>query len=153
MRTPRRTHTHGFTMVEVLMALLIGIVLTAMAVPSGRSIYRSYELQGAVASCTWAIQSTRYQSLEHGYPYQVVFSASAGTYQVQSEPSGATSYSNVGTAVPVSGVGATISQDTTLQIKPNGAVTATQGALSFTISYAGLSKTITVTTYGNVSVS
>lgn len=151
---PRRAGNDcGYTLIEAIMALLVGIILTAMAVPSLRTVYRQYELQSAVASCTWAIQSTRYQSLEHGYPYQVVFSSSTGTYQIQSEPSGTTTFSNVGTAVPISGVSAVINQDTTLQIKPNGSVTATKGSLTFTVTYQGITKTITVTTYGNVSVS
>ena len=152
-RQRRKGLEHGFTLMEAVLALAIGIILTAMAVPQARSITKNYRLQGAVASCTWAIQSTRYQALQQGYPFQVVFSSSAGTYQVQSEPLGATSYSNLGSAVPISGNSAAINQDTTLQFKPNGAVTATTGTLSFTVTYQNLTKTITVTNYGNISVS
>jgi len=140
-------------MIEIVMALLVGTILTAMAVPEAGALIRGYRLQGAVAACTWAIQSTRYQALEQGYPYQVVFSSTAGTYQIQNEVIGATSFSNVGTAVPISGVTVTMNQDTTLQFKPNGSVTATTGALTFTLTYQGLTKTITVTTYGNIAVS
>lgn len=150
---PRQARRRGYSMIEVVMALLVSTILMAMAVPQTTSLVRSYRLQGAVSSCTWAIQSTRYQALEQGYPYQVVFSSTAGTYQIQNETPGATSFSNVGSSVPISGVTVTMNQDTTLQFKPNGAVSATTGALSFTLTYQGLSKTVTVSTYGNITVS
>jgi hypothetical protein len=47
----------------------------------------------------------------------------------------------------------TMNQDTTLQFKPNGSVSATTGALTFQLTYQGMTKTITVSTYGNISVS
>jgi len=143
----------GFSFIETVMVILIVSILFAMAIPQGRSMIYNYRLQGAVAACTWAIQSTRYQALEQGYPYQVAFSSSAGTYQVQNEQPPATSYSNVGSAVPISGVTVTMNQDTTLQFKPNGSVTATTGSLSFTLTYQGKTKTITVSNYGHVTVS
>ncbi|HWZ54679.1 MAG TPA: GspH/FimT family pseudopilin [Verrucomicrobiae bacterium] len=149
----------GFSMIEVIMALLVIFVLAAMATPQVRSMVYNYRLQGAVASCTWSIQSARYEALQQGYPFQVVFSSSAGTYQIQNLPptcAGVTpcaTYQNVGSAVPISGVTVTMNQDTTLQFKPNGAVTATTGGLAFTLTYQSKTNTITVSTYGNVKVS
>jgi Tfp pilus assembly protein FimT len=140
-------------MVELIMALLIGSILTAIAIPQGKAVINNYRLQGAVASCTWAIQSTRYQALEQGYPYQVVFTASSKSYQIQNLPTGAVTYANVGSAVPISGETVTLSQDTTLQFKPNGSVTATTGALNFQIIYQGVTKTVTVSNYGNIKIS
>jgi prepilin-type N-terminal cleavage/methylation domain-containing protein len=142
----------GYTLVELVVGLVVGAILTAIAIPQVDPILNKYRLQGAVASSTWAIQSTRYQALMAGYPYQVVFTKSAGTYQIQNLPAGASSYTNVGAPVPLSGSAITLNQDTTLQFKPNGAVTATTGALNFTLSYNGASKTVTVSTYGNISV-
>ena len=72
----RRRNALGFSMVELLIVVAIGIIVTGIAIPQVKSgIYR-YRLQGAVASSTWAIQSTRYQALMAGYPYQVVFTKS-----------------------------------------------------------------------------
>ena len=147
-----RTKVHGYSLIELLMGLLIGTILTAMAIPQVTAIRNQYRLQGAVDSSTWAIQSTRYQALTAGYPYQVVFSKSAGTYQIQNLPTGTATYANVGGAVPISGSNVSLNQDTTLQFQPNGALTAVQGALSFTLTYNGNTKTITVTNYGNISV-
>ena len=145
-------NTRGFTMLELVMVLLVGMVLTVMAIPHVQSgIYR-YRLQGAVASATWAIQSTRYQALMEGYPYRVAFTSSNISYQIQSAPNG-TTYANVGTAVPLSGSAVTLSADTTLQFKPNGFVSPQVGALNFTITYQGLCQKVTVTNYANISLS
>lgn len=121
-------------------------------VPQVKAGLYKYRLNGAVANATWAVQSTRYQALMEGYPYQVVFTAANQMYQIQNLPPGSASYANVGTAVPLSGSPITLNQDTTLQFKPNGAVTASVGGLSFTITYQGKTGTVTVTNYGNVSV-
>lgn len=143
----------GYTLIELLMALLVSSILTAIAIPQVRSEVYQYRLHGAVSSATWAIQSTRYQSLTEGYPYQVVFTRSSSQYQVQDLPTGATAYANVGSAVPLSGSPVVLSQNTTMQFLPNGSVTATVGAQNFTITYQGFCQKVNVTTYGNISLS
>jgi prepilin-type N-terminal cleavage/methylation domain-containing protein len=142
----------GYTMIEIILALLIGSILAAMAVPQIRSVVGTYRLLGAVDSATWAVQSTRYQALMAGYPYQVVFTKSTSKYQIQDLPTGATSYANVGSAVPLSGSVVSLNQDTTLRFLPNGSVSAPTGTLTFTVTYNGSTKSITVSTYGNVKV-
>ena len=149
-RVPRKKN--GFSMIEVIFALLVSIILAAIAVPGVGSVLNYYHLQGAVASATWAVQSTRYQALMAGYPYQVVFSKTNSNYQIQDLPTGAGSYANVGGAVPLSGQTIALNQDTTLRFSPNGSVSAPTGALTFTITFHGTTKTITVSTYGNVKV-
>ena len=139
-------------MVEVIFAILVSIILAAIAVPGVGSVVNYYHLQGAVASATWAVQSTRYQALMAGYPYQVVFSKTNRNYQIQDLPTGAISYANIGTAVPLSGQTISLNQDTTFRFSPNGSVSAPTGGLTFTITFKGSTKTITVSTYGNVKV-
>ena len=141
----------GFTMIELVIVLAVGSILTAMAIPQVKSGIYNYRLNSAVAMAKWAIQSTRFQALMKGYPYQVVFTASSVNYQIQSLPSG-TTYSNVGNTVPLAAWPMTFSQNTTINFKPNGMVTATVGSNSFTITYQGTTKTITVSNYGNVAV-
>lgn len=147
-----RAKASGYSLVELIMGLLIGTILTAMAVPQVKTIQDQYRLRGAVASATWAIQSTRFQALMAGYPYQVVLTKSTNSYQIQNLPPGAAAYANVGGAVPISGSNVSMNQDTTLQFQPNGTITATKGALNFTLTYSGSTKTITVSNYGNISV-
>src|SRR6267154_5796867 len=147
----RLAKVRGFTLPELLMGLLVGSILTAMAIPQVRTEMYQYRLQGAIASATWAIQSTRYQSLTEGYPYQVVFTHANSQYQIQNLPGGATVYANVGSPVPLTGSPVTLNQDTTLQFLPNGAVTATVGAQNFTITYQSFCQKVNVTNYGNIS--
>jgi hypothetical protein len=45
-----------------------------------------------------------------------------------------------------------LSTNTTINFKPNGAVTTSIGTNTFTITYMGTTKTITVSNYGNVTV-
>jgi len=165
MRTPgidrdsgtRRGHlrnARGFSLVEVLIVVAIGTILTVMAIPSVRSGVNRYRLQGAVASSTWAIQSTRYQALMEGYPFQVVFTTSDNSYQIQSSPANNGTFTNVPNsgAVPISGSGAALSADTTLRFKSNGFVTAAVGGYTYSITYNGLCQKVTVTNYANITI-
>src|ERR1700686_2491197 len=80
----QRCSARGFSLVELMIVMLVGTILTVMAVPSISSGLRNYRIRGAIANATWAVHSTRYQALMQGYPYQVVFSSTANTYQIQS---------------------------------------------------------------------
>jgi prepilin-type N-terminal cleavage/methylation domain-containing protein len=146
----------GFSMIEAVVVMMVSAILAGFAVPSIRSVLYNYRLHAAVSNVTWAVQSTRYQALMEGYPFQVTLSGGTGginpSYQIASKPTGAASFSNVGTSVPVSGSPVNLSATTVLQFKPNGSVSATTGALNFNIVYQGSTETITVTNYGNVTV-
>jgi len=65
--------SRGFTLIEALIVLVIGTILTVIAIPSVTAVVRNYRISGAISSITWSIHSTRYQALMQGYPYQVVF--------------------------------------------------------------------------------
>ena len=143
----------GYSLVETIFVVLVILILAAFAVPQMGAVVFQYRLNGAVASATWAVQSTRYQALMAGFPYQVVFTKATNNYQIQDLPAGAGAYANVGSAVPLSGSTIALNQDTTLRFLPNGSVSAPVGALNnFTITYHGSTKKITVSTYGNVTV-
>ena len=147
---PRKNR--GFTIAEITVAVMIGLILSAMTAPTIVSSMNWYRLQGAIDSATWAIQSTRFQALMAGYPYQVVFTKANNRYQIQNLPAGAPAYANVGTVVPLSGSNISLNQDTTLRFSPNGSVSVPTGASTFTITYNGTTKSITVSTYGNVKI-
>jgi len=146
--------TRGFSIVELLIVVLVAMVLTAMAIPQVQAgIYR-YRLNGAVANATWAIQSTRYESLRDGVQYQVVFTKSTNSYQIQNSADGGATFNNVAnsSAVPLSGVNTVLNQNTTMRFKPNGYVSAPVGALNFTVSYQGACQQVTVTNYANITL-
>jgi prepilin-type N-terminal cleavage/methylation domain-containing protein len=149
----------GFTAIELTMVLLVSGIVAAFAVPIVGDALSSYRLRSAVASATWAIQSTRFQALMEGYPFEVTFQGDANgnnpSYQIASKTVGAASYSNVGSSVPISGSPVNLTAATVVQFQPNGTVTVTQGGTTVStmqISYQGNSDTITVSNYGNVSV-
>jgi len=142
----------GYTLIEQLFVLATIAIMTAMAIPNTLSAITSYQLTAAVDSATGAIQGTRYLAIMHGYPYQVAFNATQNTFQVSNEVPPATSFSNVGSAVPLSGSPITLSAASTFQFKPNGSVSAAVGPMSFSISYKGTTKTLTVSNYGSINV-
>jgi prepilin-type N-terminal cleavage/methylation domain-containing protein len=146
------SYARGFTMLEITIVLAVTGITAAMAIPHIQSGMNSYRLHGAMANATWAIQSTRYQALMQGYPYQVVFSATNKTYQIQDLPSG-TTYLNVGNAVPLSGSKISLNADTTLTFKPNGFVNDPNNLYYFTITYNGLCQKATVSNYANITLS
>jgi Tfp pilus assembly protein FimT len=139
-------------MIEIAMVVMVLFILMCITYPITQGTLNYFRLRGAVSSATWAIQSTRYQALMQGYPFQVTFDSTKKTYQIASEPLGTNTFVNVGAAVPLSGDAIALNQTTTIQLNPNGYVSATQGSLTFTLTYKGSTETITVTNYGNVSV-
>lgn len=152
-RRNTRRASSGFTMPEAMITISVVMVLLAFGIPSMLSTVDTYKLNAAVTSASWAIQTTRYQALMKGYPYQLTFSTANNTFQVSSEPPGTASFSPVGGAVPISGAPVVISANAQLQFKGNGSVSSVvAGSQTFTITYKGRTKTITVTNYGSVTV-
>ncbi|MGH9355783.1 MAG: GspH/FimT family pseudopilin, partial [Terriglobia bacterium] len=144
----------GFTLIETIIVLVVLTVLTSICLPLFQSASKTYRLSSSVLAVTGAIQSTRYKAIMHGYPYALVLSATGQTYQVQDEPPGSLSFSNVGTAIPWDAdPGVTLSAATTLQFSPGGIVTATVGALTFNLSNGTTTETVTISEVGNVTVS
>jgi Tfp pilus assembly protein FimT len=155
----RRSASGGFSLIELAMVMLISMITAGFALPIVQTTVQKYRLKSATASATWAIQSTRFQALMEGYPYEVTFSGSTGgvnpTYQIADEPVGSSSFSNVGTAVPVSGAPVVLGATTVFIFQPNGTVAtspASTAPYTFTIAYSGTTETITVSNYGNVDV-
>ena len=154
-REPARRHRKrpaGFSLIEVLLLVAASTILAAMAIPVTTAALSGYQLSGAVSSITGAIQSTRYQAIRNGYMYQLYVNNETNTFQVLSEVPPATSFSNVGNSVPITSSGALIGAAPTFQFKANGSVITTSGPMSFTVSYGGTTKTITVSKYGSFSI-
>jgi Tfp pilus assembly protein FimT len=155
----RHRASRGATIIELATVLLIAMITAAFALPIVQTTVNKYELKSATAGATWAIQSTRFQALMEGYSYQVTFSGGAGglnpTYQIASKPLGATSYTSLGSSIPLSGKPVALGATTVLQFQPNGTVATSPSSsapYTFTISYSGTTETITVSNYGNVDV-
>jgi Tfp pilus assembly protein FimT len=142
-------------MLEIAVVVCLMLILMLIAIPIIQGTLYMYRLRSAVAAVTWAVQSTRYQALMEGYPFQVTFSAANNTYQLASDPTNSGTFANVGGAIPISSNAITLSATEAMQFKPYGAVIGSGTTLpppSFQISYMGSSKTILVSYYGNVTV-
>ncbi len=147
----------GFTMIELSVVMLAGLVLSAIAIPMMQSAVRVYRLRSSVASITGAIQSTRYRAIYQGIPYRIAISKATATFQLLNQPGGAGPFVNVGNPIPIYGSAVAVNQDTTLEFRPSGSVLPVAGATTFTItdnSYPSMpsAKTITVSSYGNIDV-
>lgn len=157
--------TAGFSMVELLIVVAIGMVLAAIALPTTRSLVATYQLDSASQNAAGTIQSTRYLAIMNGYPYQLDFNSTTNQMQVSSKVPPATSYTSIGSAAPISSSNMTLGIGTPssssaghaiFQFNPNGAVLVTTGQampLSITIAYNGTTKHLAVSNYGSVSVS
>jgi prepilin-type N-terminal cleavage/methylation domain-containing protein len=142
----------GFSLIELMVTMGIGLVLAATAVPVVTSAMRSYRLRSSVNAVAGVIQSTRYRAIYQGYPFRVSFDRASSTYQVLSKPAAAGSFANLGGAVPFSSGDYQISQDTVLQFSPGGSVSVITGSANFTVGQGSNYKSLAVSTYGSVSV-
>ena len=139
-------------MLEMAFLVLFSGVLTTLAVPASKAL-ESYNLNAAVKDVTRAIHSARFLAIVKGHSYNIAFNQNTNNYQVSYKIPPATVFTNSGNPVPWSvSNGITISPSTTLQFSPGGAVTATTGTLSFTLTSGTKVETITVFPIGDVTV-
>ena len=154
--TPNRSaRGKGFTFLEIALTITIALTMLAYGIPKMQTALYVYQLDAAADACAWAIESTRYQAIQMGYPYQIAINASNNTYQVLTDPTYpvSTTFTNLGNVQPIVPTAVTMNTSNTIQFSPSGLVTAASGStLSFTITYKGLTKTISVTSYGSVKM-
>jgi Tfp pilus assembly protein FimT len=149
-----RGATQGFTLLEIVFVVAIGMVMTTISVPMTKTALKAYRFNQAVTAVTNAIQRTRYQAIMHGYRYNLSFNQANQSYQVASKVPPAATFSNVGTATPWGpNAEVALNAPTTLEFLPGGTVTATTGSMSFSLTNGTTTKTITVSGVGNVRVS
>jgi prepilin-type N-terminal cleavage/methylation domain-containing protein len=145
----------GFSLLEIAITIAIVLSLLGYGIPKMQTALYVYQLDAAADACAWAIESTRYQAIQMGYPYQIAINASNNTYQVLTDPTYpvSTTFTNLGNVQPIVPTAVTMNTSNTIQFSPSGLVTAASGStLSFTITYKGLTKTISVTSYGSVKM-
>jgi prepilin-type N-terminal cleavage/methylation domain-containing protein len=143
----------GFTMLELTFVILVAAVISAVAIPATKNALSAYRLNAAVSAVRGAIQTTRYQAIMQGYHYNVAFTQTTRTYQVNRKIPPASTFSAVGGLVSwASTSDLSMTPTTTLEFLPGGTITATTGSLTFTITNGTTNETITVSQVGDVTV-
>ncbi len=150
----------GTSLLESLTVMTIVLVLATMSVPAWQNVRTSYKTGVATTMIAGAIQGTRYQAIMRGCSYTIAFMQNGSTYQVAAQtlagtpPNCSAGFTNVGNPIPWTTGGEVnlTSPSTTLQLNPNGMVSATVGSLTMTVSNGAATRTITVSGVGNVTV-
>jgi Tfp pilus assembly protein FimT len=147
----------GFTTVELLVTMFIGMILAAFAVPLIQGTLSFFNARSAASSVSSAIQSTRFQAIFHGCPYALAFSKDLMTYQVSAQLAGpagcAALFTNVGPPIPIAnGRSVTLNENVSFQFRPGGLTQTTLGVPTLILDSHGSKETITVSTYGNITI-
>jgi prepilin-type N-terminal cleavage/methylation domain-containing protein len=163
--TVRGRAARGFTLLELVIVVAIGMILAGMAVPIIGNTLRVYKMRGATTDVTSAISNARYQAIFHGCKTQIVFTASTYSYQISSEQpayGGQTclvAFAPVTGVLPLSGNGIALNQSITLTFTPGGGVSSTpaMNPIQLIMTYPGFTanvpqETIQVSNYGNITV-
>jgi type IV fimbrial biogenesis protein FimU len=140
------------TLLEITFVMAIMGTMATIALPMTKGLLNSYHLQAASTSLIGTIQTTRYEALMKGYSYTLSFNPANEAYQVATEIPPATTFTNSGgPGIWCTTGDVTLSTATTLKFSPNGTVSATTGALTFTLSNGSSSKVITISQVGAVT--
>lgn len=151
--TRRISSSAGFTLLEMMLVVSIGITIAAIAIPNLAAINYSYRIATASTTVTAKVHQARVNALKQNRPTWVLIDGANRTVQVQTAAAG-------GGAVNIGGL-EYMPQGVTFGTG-NAVVTLTFDAMgrplnppqSIQLLYpgSGLTRTITVTSTGRVAV-
>ena len=150
----------GASLIETVIVVSMTMLMAAIAVPKAGNALKTYRLNSSVEGVTGAIKSTRYRAMMYGCPHRVALDSTTRTYQISSQTlSGSpqtcsAGYTNFGGLVNWSATSdMSLTPSKTFQFSPNGTVTETGGgALTFTMTNGLVTKTVSISGAGNVTV-
>src|SRR5713101_5834568 len=137
----------GFTTLELGVTVIVGMMLATFVVPLIRSELNFFTVRSAASS----------KAMFSGCAYAVTINKDAMTYQVSGQLVGAAGcaaeFTNIGPAIPIAEAGSvTLDENVTFQARPDGLTQATLGAPALVLNCRGITETILVSKYGNISV-
>ncbi|MFC1512013.1 Tfp pilus assembly protein FimT/FimU [Candidatus Latescibacterota bacterium] len=80
-----RQRERGFTLIEIMMAVIIMGLLAAIAVPNMDLVFSRNKLRGSTTSVTSSLYLARMKAINDGLPYGVEFSGN-GMFQIYRDP-------------------------------------------------------------------
>ncbi len=153
----RRTDL-GFTVPELLIVVIVGTVLTAIALPMYNSAMTNMRMNSMVGAISGAVSRTRYQSIMSSKIYTLAITAPANTYVVTNVTNG-----TAAAAVPLPSTSIAINGGTgatyTFTLCPNGVVYGAGGVCAtgspappaLALTYKSREIDISVSGVGNVT--
>jgi prepilin-type N-terminal cleavage/methylation domain-containing protein len=78
----RKPRANGFTLLELLLVIAVGMILTAVAIPVIGTTMNNMRMNSVVNAISSAVSKTRYESIMVSQPYTLVLTAPANTYVV-----------------------------------------------------------------------
>ena len=157
---PRERLRRGFSIVELLIVVLVGGILTAMAIPKFQSTMLNMQLNSTASTISAAVSQTRYSAIMNSQIYTLVFTVAPNAYTTYVVTNVTTSTSNASASLPNKtilingGTAATY----TYTFCPNGVVYGAGGICTgnanappaLTITNGGRQENINVSSVGNV---
>jgi prepilin-type N-terminal cleavage/methylation domain-containing protein len=139
----------GFTLIEMLIVVAVGIVLTVIAIPVVSRALVNMQINSAVSDFEGAIASSRYRAIKDSQAYTFVITVPANTYVLSAT-------GNTISLPPYIAINGGTAGTYTYDLCPNGMVYGAGGcpgaappALSF--AYQGRQINIAVSEVGNVT--
>ncbi len=146
------TSSSGFTLIEMMLVVALGLVLAGIALPNLRTMSQSYRLSAASAVVTSKVHQARTNSLKRNRPAWVLVDGANRTVQVQT--AGASGPVNIGGAefLPTGVVFSTGTATATVSFDAMGRAVNPPQTIQLQYPGSGLTRTITVTSTGRVTV-
>jgi len=147
----------GFTVLELLLVVAVGITLTAVAIPMMKSAMNNMRMNSMADAVIGAVSKTRYKSIMTSQPYTLAITAPSNTYVVTNVTTGTAS-----ATVPLPNQTVAINSGTaatyTFTFCPNGTVWGAGGVCpgaglppALSISSQGRLVNINISSVGNVT--
>ncbi len=149
----------GFTIIELLIVVLVGIILTAISIPVYQTAMMNMQMNSMVSAISAAISQTRYAAIMNSQVYTLSITAPANTYVVTNI---STSTANATVPLPSTliALNGGTSATYTFTLCPNGTVSGAGGVCppvsntvppALTATNNGRQVDINVSSVGNVT--
>jgi prepilin-type N-terminal cleavage/methylation domain-containing protein len=145
--------SHGFTLLELMLVVALGMVVSAIAIPNLLTMNRTYRLAAASSTVVSKVHQARSNALKRNRPTWVLVDGANRTVQVQtSAPGGGVTDITAVEYLPNSIAFGTGAAQATLTFDAMGRPLNPPQTIQLSIAGSGLTRTITVESTGRVTV-